>query len=383
MTKKYLSFWFYVLFLFSVIIIPIEIADHALKSEGYWTERYGTIEDKRNGREGKWCEATIAESDSFMREPINSRSNYGFILVGCYMVLAAIFDALCMIRNKTDSNKNNDTTGNDDDDGMKQTSENVVSVVKEEYGNIEEELQTEKKPAKVEKIEIRNGVFQYPIVSLTAGIANILLGLGSFYMHACNCSPGFRADNAGMLAVASFPVFMTPLQLAMGSLLPIRPSIQSYLRLFCSLLPPIGQSLMYVSKIRSWGIWKDTFIMLGPLDIIVSISVALLLSSSRLGERNNHQQQQRHSFDYYIIGVGVLATIIGGISWILDESKIWCFRTHAFPLNLLRGHAFCHILMAVVSFCTYYWYRSERIFLIVKDGSNSENNENNRKDENV
>jgi len=390
MTKKCIYFWLYVLFLFSIIITPLEIADYVFKHEGYWTEKYGTLEDKRKrkGSEGQWCEATIAKSDSFMREPINSRSNYGFILVGCYMILLAVYDFLYIIRSRddNDSYNNNNDTNNNDNSRIIPKNEKVVAVEVVEENKNEEELQVVVVEEHVNEIEIRNGVLQYPLVTFAIGIFNVLLGLGSFYMHACNCTPGYKADNAGMVGVASFPVFMTPLQLSMGLLfLPTKAkkienrSMVYYIRLFCSLLPPICQSLIFTARMK-YKIWQHTFIMFGLLNILIGISVAMLLSSSSRGRNyyimnHNSNQRQKHLFNYHILGIGILFTMIGGISWILDESKIWCFQTHAFPLNLFRGHALCHISMAVVSFCSYYWYRAEKIFLI-NSSSHSNRNDN-------
>lgn len=269
-----LRFAFYVaLFVTAVfVILPIEIIDAT--THQIWGQR-----DDKYGR-GSWCEKAFHnEIDKFMREQMNARSDYCYVLVGIWMVIVSLFDLrrkYCMTNIQgLDQNTNHDGTEvpriipRRTEDDLKISSGDTSTQHEGLRGEGKEEIDDDPFPKLLDddsnnapeydeegvdikdddyiEEEIPNAILNFPQIGLVNGLVNICHGFGSFFNHACQCPAGSAADVAGMLAVMIFPTLYMPVLLVMGRLTTTtRTRSNNVLIQSIVLIPTIGQPALMI-----------------------------------------------------------------------------------------------------------------------------------------
>ena len=329
--------WKVVLFLLFlstvVVILPLEILELVYRNKSPWINLYGSDDVG----DADWCEAIDADLTQFIIEPWNSRSDYAFMLWGCFLLVLGICDAL--------DNNDNDN-------------EHILASCEEE--DEEDEDEDEEEDEKTCQT-VPNPLLRYPRITWVNGIFNLLHGLGSFWNHACECSNGGTADVSGMLAVTSFPLLYVPVQLLT---FPWRRKPPLF-NLILSLVPPIGQTLFFLL------VWLDILPATETFTIVMGCTLAILpLSFIYLYRwRNNNKRPQREQHQYLhhrlrlcFFPLGLVCFFLGFAAWQLDVDGIWCFQTGI--LKVLQGHAVWHLFTALALVCVYWIYRSEQLTLV-------------------
>lgn len=321
----------------SIFIIAIEIMNAIHFEDGFWIRRYDI-------QKPSWCEASYADQERFIMEPSNARSDYFFVGVGCWMMILALFDFFSLWKTKDDVSAVPSSPSVSDEIRSDIEIGDVISKVPPEPG-----LQPHSN-------EI-NGILRYPYITLVNGIFNILHGLGSFWYHACECGPGGLADGAGLVAVATFPIWYTPLQLLMRVNKNNSPTGTNYchsknIATCLSALPPIGQSILYFFNLYGIIEKPDPFIILS----LVTVFSALVYIYCWRNKRDRPSPYQRHSLNLWIITLGLVLFVLAFVAWNLDKDGTWCFERSWF-----QGHAVWHTFSSGTLLCSYCFYRFEII----------------------
>lgn len=327
-----LFFWMTVFFLSVAIILPLEIMSALYRNESFWINLYGS------GDVGKadWCEAMDADLTQFIIEPWNSRSDYAFMVWGCFLVILGLRDFWNLCHQHT---------------------------VEQSFHNDEELAEGEATPSSFSR-KVPNPLLRYPHITLANGIFNVLHGLGSFWNHACECSYGGRADVSGMLSVTVFPLVYMPVQLlATHDSRKQRWCFHGFL----SMVPPIGQTLLFFLVWYGVAPSTETFtiVMACTVAILPLVLVYLYCWKNKMKVETNkgrRQQIQHHRLGWWMYPLGLTCFGLGYWAWALDVNKVWCFQKGA--LKVLQGHAVWHLLTAVALVCVYGMYRSERLVLV-------------------
>lgn len=314
-----------------IIVIAIEIMNATHYDNGFWIHRY-------NITRPSWCEATYANHDRFIMEPANARSAYSFVAVGCWMMVLAMFDrfylwkATSKVMDPSERDSVSDACENGESDSKELSESEVV-------------------------IKINNGIISYPHITFIHGIFNVLLGLGSFWWHACECGPGGTMDVAGMLAVVSFPIWYTPLQLVIGAKENNSPTggqdcHYKYISAYLSILPPIGQFMVWILSLYSIINSINLFLCLSQ----VPLFCAVLYIYCWKNKRPQQPGYQKHSLNLWLILLSLMLFSLAFLVWTLDNNGTWCTEGSPF-----QGHAMWHILGAGALVCIYLLYRHENI----------------------
>jgi len=327
-----------------IFIIVLETMNYIHFEDGFWKRRYTIIG-------APWCEATYANRERFILEPANARSDYFFLAVGCWMTVVALFDFFNLWKVASREKKKLRERDETHVDNLPL----VINGSDQEIGEIKSNEPSELELAS-QSYEITNGILRYPHISFVNGIFNILHGLGSFWYHACECETGGNADFAGMVSVISFPIWYTPLQLAIG-LTEDNPSTRmqknhyKHLSTCLSVLPPIGQTLIWI--LGFYGILKS--VALFTMFSVIPIPLVTLYMYYWRNKGAQQLRQQQHTLKYLLIPLGLLLFGLAWGAWKLDKDKIWCFK------SWFQGHAVWHILSSGSLVCVYWFYRSEQI----------------------
>eukprot|EP01095_Lingulamoeba_sp_RSL-Kostka_P011981 TRINITY_DN467_c3_g1_i1.p1 TRINITY_DN467_c3_g1~~TRINITY_DN467_c3_g1_i1.p1 ORF type:complete len:299 (+),score=34.16 TRINITY_DN467_c3_g1_i1:39-935(+) len=125
------------LFIWIMILLSTLFTNYVTAGKNVW-------KDFEHAPDGSWCERDREEN--FVKEPMNSFSDFSYLAVGLFMTSSGLFDLMFMIRN-----------------------ENKI---------------------------VSNGK-----ISLFFGIANIFHACGTFTNHSCRCVFGWRWDVMGMYAI--------------------------------------------------------------------------------------------------------------------------------------------------------------------------------------
>lgn len=162
------------------------------------------------------------------------------------------------------------------------------------------------------------------------GLTAIVIGVGSFLLHATLTLWGQFGDVLGMYLFSAFTVayaFKRWLNLGNAA------SAGIYLLLSAVLI-----GLLIVNpETRRW-----MFAVVIIVDIIVELWLA-------------RPHRPRVVVQYYLWGIALQAAAF--TIWILDQTGKWCSGN-----SLLQGHAIWHLLNAAALFTSYLYYRSERRF---------------------
>ncbi len=164
--------------------------------------------------------------------------------------------------------------------------------------------------------------------ALWFGITAIVIGVGSFLLHATLTLWGQFWDVVGMYLFSAFTLswaFRRWRALGDGA------SVALYLAL-CTIL--IG-FLITIPETRRW-----LFAVVLVADIVIELTFA----------RPRRPGVQLH---WYLWGIALQATAFA--IWILDLTRTWCDGA-----SLIQGHAVWHLLNAAALWTAYRYFRSER-----------------------
>lgn len=160
------------------------------------------------------------------------------------------------------------------------------------------------------------------------GLSAIIIGVGSFFLHATLTLWGQFSDVLGMYLLSAFTLTWAFRRWrALGD--PV--SLTIYVAL-CGLL--VG-SLVIFPESRRW-----LFAVILIADILVELALA---RPRRLGVRAG----------FYLTGIGLQAVAFA--LWILDQSRTVCQAD-----SVLQGHAAWHLLNAAALWASFRYYLSER-----------------------
>lgn len=348
------------MYLTIIFIVLIEILNIVYYKEAFWIRLLG---HDGVGNVTNWCEAIDADTDRFIMEPANARSDYFFLFIGLYMIVLGIIDWNRLHgQNRTQSS---DIFPTDEEVGVQLATLGEVpntevqpvtstDIAQSNSGgnccrsftdliffNTDDEYQ-------------RNPLALYPYISVGNGVFNILHGLGSFLYHACECNTWFgsKADGAGMVAVIAFPLFylIPHLFTTVGN----ESKVTCIRNNFLAITPICGQGTLWCLAL------VNTITPVTVFTWIATIDVALvLLIWSYYHYWHNKRNQVKHYLNIWILIVSLVLFGLAYLSWYLDMTKIWCF--HHKYMTWLRGHALWHALCAVCLLLIYVYYRAERI----------------------
>mmetsp|Transcript_9998 Transcript_9998/g.14957 ORF Transcript_9998/g.14957 Transcript_9998/m.14957 type:complete len:416 (-) Transcript_9998:3609-4856(-) len=376
------SFILFTLF-FAVVffIAPLEISNVILWDDEVWIQIYGIDGMYNSG----WCEAIESDPTRFIIEPVNARSAYVYVIFGCSLIVLGVLDLFALAKDEVEEERSAavpssttpffseenaptrrtqeaDPNEDDEDDSLEHQDvlraedgrassglsyRNDRSSSSESLVSLDEE-QCEQSRTSTSWVKVRNAVLQYPHITITNGLFNILHGLGSFWYHACQCPGGGTADAAGMLAVISFPLWLLPLQIVWKK--------STWWTHLLSLLPVIGQSLLWILcwfvRIRlNFFVTFVVSLLIGLVPLTILYFYCWVNKSSEYGIR--------HTLKLPIYPMAVALFLSGYGCWVLDKNKTWCFKD--FPLSLLQGHAFWHFLTCGALLLSYMLFRTEEI----------------------
>jgi hypothetical protein len=164
--------------------------------------------------------------------------------------------------------------------------------------------------------------------ALWFGITAIIIGIGSFLLHATLTLWGQFYDVLGMYLLSGFLIAYAVQRWRGWS---SAPTVALYLAV-CAVL--IG-ALWVVPETRRW---------LFAVALLIAIAVELIWARPR-----------RPGVRVALFSYGFLANAVAFGIWILDNTRTLCA-----PDSLLQGHAIWHLLGAVAVYFNYLYYRSER-----------------------
>lgn len=164
--------------------------------------------------------------------------------------------------------------------------------------------------------------------ALWFGITSIVIGVGSFLLHATLTLWGQFYDVLGMYLLGGF---ILSYAVQRWRRLPAGVAIALYLAM-CTLLIA---SLWIMPETRRW---------LFAVVLIAAIAVELMFA-----------RQLRPGIQVKWFVYGLIANTVAFAIWILDNTLTLCA-----PQSWLQGHAVWHLLGAAAVYCTYRYYRSER-----------------------
>ncbi len=160
------------------------------------------------------------------------------------------------------------------------------------------------------------------------GLTAIVIGVGSFLLHATLTLWGQFFDVLGMYLTSAFLIAYAVHRWRGWS---GRRAIALYL-LLCTVL--IG-FLIAIPETRRW--------------LFAVVLVAAIIIELGFARPRRPQVELR----WFLYGIGLQATAFA--IWILDLTGIWCNGT-----DLVQGHAIWHLLNAAALYSNYLYYRSER-----------------------
>jgi len=164
--------------------------------------------------------------------------------------------------------------------------------------------------------------------ALWFGASTIVIGVGSFLLHATLTLWGQFADVVGMYLLSGF-------MLAYAAQRWRGLSNASAIALYLAICAVLIGVLWVMPEVRRW-----------LFAVVLLIAIALELGLAR---------PKRRDVDVRWYGLGLLANAVAFGIWILDNTQTLCA-----PGSLLQGHAVWHLLGAAAVYCNYLYYRSER-----------------------
>jgi Ceramidase len=168
-----------------------------------------------------------------------------------------------------------------------------------------------------------------PGAAAVFGMASIIVGVGSFMLHATLTLWGQFADVLGMYLVATFGLVC-----ALGRWR--NWSQARSIGVFAATAKALVITLFLWPESRRW-----MFAVVMILALLIEIGFA---------------RHKRPRVQLRLLLIGIAANALAFGIWILDQTKRLCA-----PDSLFQGHAVWHLLGAVSVWMTYCYYRSERL----------------------
>lgn len=160
------------------------------------------------------------------------------------------------------------------------------------------------------------------------GVTSIVIGVGSFLLHATLTLWGQFYDVLGMYLLSAFMA-------AYATQRWLRLSNAMALGLYLAACAVLIALLLVMPETRRW---------LFALVLFAAIAIELFCARPR-----------RPNINVAWFWYGFLANAFAFVVWTLDNTLTLCA-----PSSLLQGHAIWHLLGAGAVVCTYLYYRSER-----------------------
>lgn len=335
-TKNKCTRMFYCIALVMTIalIAFLEILNAIYYKKGFWVDLLGV---DNVGKVDSWCEAVDADKYRFIMEPANARSDYFFLLIGAVIFSFGVQDYY-MGNNCIDPDTKN---VRDDERSFMQKDEEAIQVANEGSER-----------------QVKNCILLFPQISIFNGVFNILHGLGSFFYHSCQCSTWFggRADGAGMLAVISFPMLYTMVQL-FCSFENTEMHEKSRKDIALSWLPPLGQFTLWILAIVGMIDSSPAFESINAISFISIMGTWLYFK-----RWYNHKNKSKRYLKIWMIFLSLAVFAIAFGVWSLDMEKIWCPNGPRY-VSWFNGHSLWHFLCAVCLLFIYMFYRLEVIIV--------------------
>lgn len=363
------------------VVLPIEIIDAS--SHQIWGEH-----NDNEYEEDPWCEKEFhSENDKFMREQMNARSDYCYVVVGIWMVIVSLFDCklkFCMNFQSHNQNTNNDEIPRirTEDIYLNEQDVKIVVAGTSQHDLLGEENDGYPKPDNPKNLpdkydeeeelenhvendhhdyieeEIPNAILNFPQIGLVNGLVNICHGFGSFFYHACQCTAGGTADVSAMMAVMCFPILYMPVLLTMGSTTTTTHQSNMLIQSI-ALIPTIGQPIL---MILFWTVPATRFDG-SAFTIVATAFGSHVFFLTHLHWKNNKRpcyygRYQKLKVRYFVIAIAGFC--IGYLCWYLDKQKIWCSKNPALH-GLQLGHVLWHFLTSGSILFIYLLYRTEVI----------------------
>lgn len=163
------------------------------------------------------------------------------------------------------------------------------------------------------------------------GVAVIVIGVGSFFLHATLTLWGQFADVLGMYLISGFG-------LVYGLTRWLRWRQRQSLIVYVLVCAALISSLVLFPETRRWFF---------AIILVLALAIELLFARRR---------RRDAKIGLFLMGIAANAVAFG--IWALDQTHTVCA-----PESLFQGHAIWHILGAVSVWLTYQYYRSERASL--------------------
>jgi Ceramidase len=167
------------------------------------------------------------------------------------------------------------------------------------------------------------------------GFTAIVIGVGSFLLHATLTLWGQFYDVLGMYLLSGFLIAYA---VQRWRNLPNWAAVALYLAVCAVLIA----SLWIVPETRRW---------LFAIALVVAIALELIFA-----------RPHRPDIRIALFSYGLIANAVAFGIWILDNTRTVCA-----PNSWLQGHAIWHLLGAVAVYFNYLYYRSERSLAISSD----------------
>jgi len=279
--------------LWVLLVISVESVNAVLDGSNYWSDFTHNFPE--------WCEAQDVDNSTLARfiiEPSNARSDYSYAGVGIGMIVIGAADAANNYRHR-------------------------------------------KQPHEGGK-KIRNLLLEFPVITVTNGVLNVIHAFGTFFNHACECSEGGLWDVAGMLAVTSFPLIYTILQISSR----IWPQLYSQTG---AIAVAFMQTLVLIIVLATGGNGSvDAMFVVLPFTVVGCVCYAVYNHPRFKASRRNHLRSSA-------MFVSLAGFVIGWIAWNMDLQKTGCM-----PRSLIQGHAAWHVFTAFAIAAIYIYFRRER-----------------------
>jgi dihydroceramidase len=164
--------------------------------------------------------------------------------------------------------------------------------------------------------------------ALWFGLTAVVIGVGSFLLHATLTLWGQFYDVLGMYLLSGF-MLAYAVQRWRGL------SNGAAFALYASIVAFLVSLLWIMPETRRW---------LFAIALVLAIAAELAFARPR-----------RPGVRAALFGYGLLANTVAFAIWILDNTLTFCA-----PDSLLQGHAIWHLLGATAVYLSYLYYRSER-----------------------
>ncbi len=358
----------------SSIIITLEVFNAIYYKEDLWRKLGFTVQEN----DGSWCESINADRTRFIIEPANARSDYFYIILGCWMLCLGIRDFWVSLETRNSEIKEPNFVAGSSKGVKEEVELNVISSsprslldeeaivrtdIDQEPGNQVPINASEESDLIPEQwTEAISPLLQYPFITSVHGIFNVMHGLGSFFFHACECNGWFAgiADVAGMVTVSSFGFLFTPLHVYSATVSQ-KNQVSSYVRFILACIPPIGQSVIWLCVY--FRVIKDPNQAVG---VFLSLNIASVIGTwcyIRLCINKRHHPHRQHKLNIWLFLLALAFFLVGFTAWMLEvNGGWWCLRGRNKAVTWFQAHAVWHVSTCGAILLLYICYRTEKMW---------------------